>query len=336
MVVKLKHIAEEAGVTVSTVSRALSAGDRVSADLRQKIIRIAEARGYQRKKTTRVVSYVIDRRFFSLTSHFYNRIIEGISERLKEDSFTLQFDPVDTEKFSAESINLKNLAGMIVTSSFHSDFVIQARKLGLPVVLVDQFIPSAYIDSVLIDNYDGTMVGMQYLKSLGHSRIVYLAGELQPLQDSDRLSEIGYADRLSGYRRAVDQLGLDSDPDLIVPCGFSIRGGYEEMKKYLTAAKVPATAVMAVNDIVAIGAIEALKQRKIGVPAQVSVLGFDDIDLASDVIPKLSTMHVQTKTMGRIAADRLLQLVNGAEAGFTKTVIRTKLLVRESTGVRTH
>ncbi|MCX6659154.1 MAG: LacI family DNA-binding transcriptional regulator, partial [Candidatus Bathyarchaeota archaeon] len=174
MKVKLKDIAEKAGVTVSTVSRALGKGDRVSEELREKIIRIAEAQGYRRKNVTNIVSYVIDQRLFFLTSHFYNRIIEGIGERLKEDSYALQFDSINTDKFSAESISLRNLSGMIFTSAIHSDFIKEVKKLGLPVVLLDNFLPNEYIDSVLIDNMDGIMVGMQYLKSLGHVRIAYL------------------------------------------------------------------------------------------------------------------------------------------------------------------
>jgi DNA-binding LacI/PurR family transcriptional regulator len=323
MGVTLRDIANEAGVTTSTVSRALNNKGGISHEVKRRILDIADRQNYRRKTQSNVISYVIDKRFFTLTSHFYNRVIEGIEEVLKEHSFSFQFNSLESERFSLEGTNIGNVAGMIVTSAYHDDFIVEVKKSGIPIVLLDHHLPTEYIDSVLIDNTEGVMVGMRYLQSLGHERIVYLAGDMKTT---------GSIERLAGYRRAVEAFKLVMDEALILECDFSIQSAYEKTKAYIRSAGKMATAVMAVNDVVAIGAMEAIKESNLSIPDQVSVLGFDDIDLSRDVIPKLSTMNVSKKMIGRLAADRLVQIINGSEPGLTKTMLRPTLLVRESTG----
>ncbi len=318
-----KDIAREAGVTVSTVSRALGKKASISPDIRDKIASIAEKHGYRRKRSSNVVSYIIDKRFFLLTSHFYNRVIEGIEEELRRESFLFQFNSLEPDRFSAKGLELDNLAGIIVTSAYHDDFIQELRSMGVPLVLLDYYLPTADIDSILIDNADGVMVGLQHLSALGHRRIAYLAGDTR---------EIGAADRLYGYRRAVAAFGLAAEEELVLPCEFSIQGACEVMRGYLERARVRPTAVMGVNDIVAIGALEASKAAGLRIPEDISVLGFDDIDLANDVVPRLSTMHVRKKLMGRLAVERLTRSIRNEESGFTKVALKPFLVERGSTG----
>lgn len=324
MGITLRDIAKEAGVTVSTVSRALNNKNNISPDVKKRIADIAGKYNYKKRTSAKIISYVIDKRFFLLTSHFYNRIIEGIEEGLKAHSYMFQFNSLDPENFSINSINMENLAGMIVTSAYHDDFIIEIRKMGIPIVLLDYYLPTEYIDSILIDNIDGIIVGMRYLHALGHKKILYLAGDT---------NTIGSFDRLTGYHRAIESFGLEVDESLIIKCDFSIQSAYEAMKRYLAREDVIATAVMAVNDIVAIGAMEAVKESNRKIPKEVSILGFDDIDLSDDVFPKLSTMCVPKKQMGRMAVDRLIQIMKGVDLGCTKIALRPTLLIRESTGI---
>ncbi|HUV06356.1 MAG TPA: LacI family DNA-binding transcriptional regulator, partial [Spirochaetia bacterium] len=318
MAITMKDIADLAGVNISTVSRALNNDKAISEEVRQRIQDIAARQGYQRRKVAvKNISYVIDKGFFLLTSHFYNRIIEGIEEECKKNGYTFQFNSLEQNQFVPGNISIKNIAGMIVTSWYHDDFIREIEKIGIPLVLVDYYLPTEDISSILSDKTDGVIKGIEHLASLGHRRIAYLRGDITVL---------GSSDRLIGYRRAVDMFHLDRDENLILSCDFSIKSAYEAMKTFLGTTGEYPTAVMAINDIVAMGAMEAIKERGLKIPEDISVLGFDDIDLASEVIPHLSTMHVKKRTMGRLAVQRLLDIIENREIEYTKIMLKPTLV----------
>jgi LacI family transcriptional regulator len=320
--VSMKDIAEIAGVDVSTVSRALAGEETISPETRTRVLQIAEEKGYKRRGArTRTVSYVIDKKFFLLTSHFYNRVIEGIEGEVTERGYTFHFQSLEPGRFALEALSMRNPSGIIVTSVYHDDMIRELKKAGIPTVLLDCYVPTEDVSAVLIDNMDGIIRGMQYLSSLGHRRIAYLAGDLQ---------EIGSEDRLAGSRKAVRMFGLEDDPALVLESDFSISGAYQAMRRLLETRQAP-TAVAAVNDMTALGAMEAIKERAMRIPQDISVLGFDDISLADEVIPRLSTLHVPKRTMGRLAVQRLFRLMEGRYDEFGKILVSPRLVVREST-----
>ncbi len=323
MSITMKEIAVIAEVNVSTVSRALNNDSAISSEVKNKIIEIANRYNYKRRKaTSKNISYVIDKRYFLITSHFYNSIIAGIEEEIKKNGYIFQFNSLKPEQFSLGNINIKNLAGMIVSSHYHDDFIVEVERKGIPLVLVNYYLPTKNINAVTIDNIDGVITGIEYLSSLGHKRIAYLKGDT---------TTIGSSDRLFGYNRAVEMFDLDNDKDLILDCDLTIKSAYSAMKKFLDTQKDYPSAVMGVNDIVAIGGMEAIKEKKLKIPDDISVLGFDDIDLANDVIPHLSTMHVRKKTIGRLSIQRLLQIIEGKRIEYNKILVKPTLVIREST-----
>ncbi len=136
----------------------------ISSDVKNRIRDIAQKNNFKKRLTkVRNISYVIDKRFFFLTSHFYNRVIEGIEEEVKKHGYVFQFNSLDPNQFSLKNINIKNLSGMIITSCYHDDFIMEVIKTGIPVVLVDYYLPTEDINSVLIDNGDGIIKGIRYL-----------------------------------------------------------------------------------------------------------------------------------------------------------------------------
>jgi len=324
MSITMKKIAELAGVNISTVSRVLNNESSISTDIRNKVIDIANKYNYKKRKTrNKNIVYIIDKRFFLLTSHFYNRIIEGIEEEVKKRGYTFQFNSLEPNQFFLGNLNINNIAGIIITSHYHNDFVIEAKKLGIPLVLVDHYLPTEDIYAVLPDKIDGVIKGINYLASLGHKNIAYLKGDV---------SQIGGWDRLIGFKRAVEMFSLNKDENLIIDCDLNIKGAYLAFKKFLENCKHYPTAVMCANDTVAIGAMEAVKEKNLNIPDDISILGFDDIDLAREVIPNLSTMHVRKQTMGRLAVQTLFRIINGEEIPYNKTMIKPTLIIRESTG----
>ena len=212
---------------------------------------------------------------------------------------------------------------MIITSCYHDEFISEVKRFDVPMVLIDYYIPTERISAVLVDNIDGVFTAVSHLASLGHRRITYMKGDV---------SDIGVRDRLTGFKRAVESLGLHDDPGLVIGSDFGITNGYSAMKELLASALRAPTAVMCANDMLAIGAMEALKERGLAVPGDVSVMGFDDVDLASEVIPNLSTMNIPKQTMGRLAVERLMEIIRGERIEFDKIVVTPRLVIRDSTG----
>lgn len=324
--INMKFISEKMGVNVSTVSRALNNDPAISQELKAKIIEFSNKHGYKKRKSkVDHLLYIIDKNFFSSTSQFYNRIIEGIEEESKKYNLIFNFNALNSDKYTAENLNINfnKVAGVIITGSYHDDFIIEIKKMNIPIVLVDYYLPTENINSILIDNIDGIIIGIKYLSSLGHKKIGYLTGDYK--------NDIGSNDRFLGYLRAVEMFGLDKNDSLIINCDFSITSAYESMKSFLQNNKSYPTALMAVNDMVAIGAMEAIKEFGSKIPNDISILGFDDIALSNEIIPKLSTMHVKKKTMGRLVVKKLVKILGNEDLEFTKTILSPELLIREST-----
>ncbi len=322
----MSEIAKQLHISVATVSRALSGkAETVSEETRKAIFDVVEREGYQKRKSAGTdVAFVIDKDTFDLSSQFYARIISGIEEELARQKYFFHFNSMDRENFDLAKINLdfSNLAGVIMVGVRHDDFVLKLRRLEVPMILIDYYIPTEDIPSVLIDNPDGILKACTHLASLGHRRVGYLSGE--EVETSAR-------ERLFGFEQARAAYGLDRDPALVIEnCRSRIDEGFRGMSSLL-GLKEPPTAVVAYNDLIAIGAMDAIKQAGLRVPGDISVVGFDDINVASEVNPPLTTVHVPKKTMGTLAARRLLGIVKKPEESLHKVLVSTSLVVRDST-----
>jgi len=196
------------------------------------------------------------------------------------------------------------------------------KHIDIPLVLLDYYIPTEDIHTVLIDNADGILKACKHLSSLGHSRIAYLSGDSV---------ETSAQERLFGFRRSQEIFGLDGDQDLVIMnCKSRIDEGFEAMNAILKLPDLP-TAVVAYNDLIAAGAMDAIKQRGLSIPQDISIVGFDDIGLASEVNPGLTTVHVPKRTMGIMAVQSLLQVIKGKEKPVKKMLVPTRLVIRDTT-----
>lgn len=328
MAVTMNEIAKQLHISIATVSRALSGkADSVSEETRRAVFELVEKSGYlKRKPVGTTVAFLIDKRSFDLSSQFYARIISGIEEELVRRRYFFHFNSVDKESFDLSRIRLdfSGLAGVILVGVYHDDFVLKLRNLDVPMILIDYYIPTEDIPAVLIDNADGILKACRHLASLGHRRVAYLSGDAV---------ETSTHERLFGFHRAVAEYGLDPDPDLVVEnLAGRIDEGFRAMAALLGKGAAP-SAVVAYNDLIAAGAMDAVKQSGRAVPGDISIVGFDDIQLAAELNPPLSTVHVPKKTMGRIAARRLIDLIKKKEEPTpNKTLVPTRLVIRGSTG----
>lgn len=326
MAVTMNEIAKQLNISIATVSRALSGkSDAVSEDTRKAIFEFVEKHGYLKRKSVGTnVAFVIDKYSFDLSSQFYARIISGIEEELIRHKYYFHFNSVDKESFDLAKINLdfSGLAGVIMVGVYHDDFVLKLRRLEVPMILIDYYIPTEDIPAVLIDNTDGILKACKHLASLGHRRVAYLSGDAV---------ETSAHERLFGFQRAVTTYGLDRDPALVVEnCKSRIDEGFRAMAGLLRMGNPP-SAVVAYNDLIAVGAMDAIKQAGLAIPADVSIVGFDDIQLAAEVNPPLSTIHVPKKAMGMIAARNLVDIIKRRDNNPYKTLVPASLVIRGST-----
>jgi DNA-binding LacI/PurR family transcriptional regulator len=320
------EIARKLNISVATVSRALSGkADAVSEETRKAIFEVVERYGYRKRKSVgTTVAFVIDKDSFDLSSQFYARIISGIEEELIRHRYFFQFNSVERGSFDLERINLDfaSLAGVIMVGVYHDDFVLKLRRLQVPMVLVDYYIPTEDIPAVLVDNTDGILKACRHLAELGHRRIAYLSG--------DRV-ETSAHERLFGFQRAREVYGLEQEPELVAEnCKSRVDEGFRAMGRLLERGVAP-TAVVAYNDLIAAGAMDAIRRTGKAIPDDISVVGFDDIHLAAEVSPPLTSVHVPKKAMGVIAARNLVEIVRTKEENPQKILVPTSLVVRGST-----
>jgi DNA-binding LacI/PurR family transcriptional regulator len=209
-----------------------------------------------------------------------------------------------------------------MVGAYHEDFVLKLRDLDVPMVLVDEYIPSEDILSVMIDNTDGIIKACKYLHELNHVRIAYI---------SERRNETTAFERFYGFKQAQEMFGFIKDDSLIAECDGKVSDGYRAMEEILEKNTVRPTAVLAYNDIIAFGAMDAIKHHGLSIPEDISVVGFDDINMAKEVNPPLTTVHVPRHLMGVISVQRLIDVIQGKKDLINKVLVPTKLQIRKST-----
>jgi LacI family transcriptional regulator, repressor for deo operon, udp, cdd, tsx, nupC, and nupG len=322
---RMKEVAHRAGVSTATVSRALSNPERVSAEVRGRVLQAvadldytlnAAARTLRRSNTGIVLVLVPD-----IGNPFFSKVLKGIEQRARELSYSVLIgeagdDNGQLETF-ARQIDAKRADGMILLNGRLPDFMSKrAADVSLPVVAASEWIAGAALPSVGIDNVAAALGAVRHLQDHGHRHIAHIAGPL---------GNVLSAARLAGYRAA---LGAGIKPR-VAQGDFSITSG-QIAARTLMAARTPPTALFAANDEMAMGAIVALKALGLSVPGDVSVAGFDDIDFAAAYDPPLTTVRQPRFEMGRVAMSLLDSRLRGEDA-VDPVLLPTALIVRDST-----
>jgi LacI family transcriptional regulator len=302
--------------------------DSVSEEVRRTILETAERLGYlPRRKVGRSVALLINTEMFNISSLFYTSIISAVEKEVATRKHFFQFcGAISQGEVPLNRLNLKlnDLAGVVIVGTYDRDFLLRLRTQGIHVVLVDYAVPTEEIDAILVDNVDGIMRAGKHLAELGHRRVAYISGTIDGLSSRERRY---------GFTLARTTFGFDEDTDLVEECRESISGGFEAMQRILGRrnAKRP-TAVIAYNDMVAIGAMDAIKQNGLLIPGDMSIVGFDDISLSAEVMPPLTTVQVPKELMGRLAVETLFHAIMGKSDFTRKILLPTRLVARKTTG----
>lgn len=331
--VGLADVAAEARVHPSTASRALNSRTqgRVRASTVQRVLAAAARVGYQPNVVARSLrtnrTYTIGMLIPDLTNPLFPPIVKGIEERLSQDGYTLLLANTDGDEDRERSI-LASMSGrrvdglLLATARREYPVVADLLAEGMRVVLVNRTMDDPAVPSVTGDEYAGIGLAVRHLAQLGHKRIAYVGG------DPDASTG------LIRYQAFVSWLGaegLELDPALVaVAARFREEPGANAFAELLDRGS-DFTAVVAGNDLLALGCYDVLKARTLAVPRRVSVVGFNDILFADKFAPPLTTVRVPHYQIGVKAAQLLLESIELEESTGMAVRLAPKLIVREST-----
>jgi LacI family transcriptional regulator len=329
--VKLADIAEQAGVSTATVSKVLNGSAHVSAETRQRVqALLAEHRYLRRRPKPEGGTGLIDLVINELDSPWSMEIVRGVEEVTHAAKIGMVVSAVhgrsaDTRMW-LETLGSRPTDGVILAvTALTGAQRRQLDALGVPIVMVDPVgLPDDGIPAVGASNWAGGMAATEHLLGLGHRRIGMIAGPREILCSRARVD---------GYRAALDAAGLAFDPDLLHYGDFRHPSGYDRGGKLLDLAEPP-TAIFAASDLQAWGVYEAARRRGLRVPADLSVVGFDDLPTSAWASPPLTTVRQPLADMAGMAARILLQGVDEMLPGGTRLELSTNLIVRESTARR--
>ncbi len=332
MATTLKDVAELAGVDVSTASRVLSgAGFRVRESTRQKVLSAASQLGYEpnalarslRVGKTNIFALLIP----DITNSFFAELSKGAEDATASHGYSLILcnteDREGPEEEYIQALRERQIDGFLMATAHNGGAA--ARRLidtGYPLVLVNRRMRGVRTSYVVADDANGARSAVAHLIELGHRRIAHIAGFLHA--DTARR-------RLDAYRATMAASGLEKEAhELVVESDFTFKGGQEAMGRLLDLSQPP-TAVFVANDVMALGAMTVAQARGLRVPDDVSLVGFNDIQMARYSYPSLTTVRTPAYEMGVLAAQMLLKIARGEDRSPTGMVLGSELIVRDST-----
>lgn len=329
----LEQIAKLSGVSRSTVSRVINNDPNVSTVTREKVMQVVKRANYMPNAAarglaagrTRVLGLVIPMGVSTLfTDPYFPVLIQGVSSacNAREHSVMLWLAEPEYERRQIRQIMYSGLVdGVIISSMLMSDALVQALLEGdLPFILIGRHPMDERASYVDADNIGGAREAVTHLLRLRHTRVATITGPQ---------NMIAGADRLAGYHAALRDRGVRSDPVLIAIGDFTETGGYRAMQQLLPQRP---TAVFAASDMMALGALRAIREAGLRVPEDMAVVGFDDLPAAAHSDPPLTTIRQPIQRTGALAVEILLDLVDQRAGTAHRVVLPTELIVRTSCG----
>lgn len=325
-------IAELAQVSKMSVSRALKGQAGVSEETRQRILKAADKLGYMQPANLRSRGYnsnLIGLVIPDITTTYMGEILRGISgaaERLNYGLMLYTQGRVDHIQRTSRYLSLLNdspVDGVLLVVPHDYEVIIpDLKSRGIPYFIIDHHSGTDDEPSVTATNRKGIIDAVRYLLALGHQRIGFITG---------RMDIACSLDRLQGYRDGLAEVGLEFESELIREGDYTQPSGFQQAQALL-GLKMPPTAIIASNDIMAFGVMDAVKAAHLTIGQELSIIGFDDIYMASQVYPRLTTVRQPLVAMGETALEQLVTLLEGRPILTHRRELPTELIIRESTG----
>jgi LacI family transcriptional regulator len=327
-------VAKRAGVSISTVSRALNQSSPVREDLRIRVLAAAEELKYtpsllaQNLRRSQITSPMIGVIVPSLRPPFFSEAIEALQDVLIENDRIVYVcnansDP-ELEMVYAAHLQSLHVDGVIFVSTWGWEDLDPIKYLldhDIPVAVINRFVEDLPVDLIYADKTQANYLATTHLVNLGHRLIACIS--IQALGSVK-------AEEAAGYRKALSEAGIPFKDDLLVAAYPNYSGSYEPAKNLLSRAQRP-TAIYARSDVMAIGAVRAALDLGLRVPQDVSIVGYGDIDVAQYVNPPLTTVRQPISELGALAASMLMDRIANKSLGQRRVVIEPRLILRGTT-----
>lgn len=335
-------MAKKAGVSGATVSRVFNNPDSVSELTREKVLQAAKELNYHpniiasnfTKGVSGNIGVVVPRipKVRILSVFYFAELLNGIGDALSEEGYnlilfyhdlkTLPDNLVTGGDYSAYFLGGK-VDGCILLGTYSNDpALLKLKKEGYKFCLINNYIENSDISFADVDNINGSLNAVEYLVNLGHKNIAFLNGPM---------FYINSADRLKGYKIALESNNITFDDRLIFEGNYGRKSGFYAAKRMLDLDKIPSSIFVA-NDRMAAGLIQGLTEEGVRIPEDISILGYDDSDIATLITPQLTTMNVPFYELGKKCAFEFIRIIRDKKEYF-KIIIEPRLVVRKSTAL---
>jgi len=333
MRITIQDIAKKAQVSKMTVSRVLSGNGYVAKETAERIQSIINELNYEpnfiarslSSKQSMILGVIIFKTHPSIFDEYVAQVFSGIVDNSELKQYRIMVLPVDpkhgdeNEYYKIARSNL--LDGLILLRSRINDTKIEAlAKTGFPFVLVNfkKYAPNYnFVDT---ENYKGAMLAMEHLIKKGHKKIVFFSGNL---------FETNARDRFKAYQDTLVNNGLEYNEEWVIHSEFDEEDAYIKTEQILKCPDRP-TAIFCASDYIAIGAMRRIQEMGLEIPNDIAVVGFDDIELASHIQPKLTTVHQPLHELGRNAGQILLDIITGKRKPPVHKLLKVEIVERES------
>jgi LacI family transcriptional regulator len=334
MALTLEDIARISGVSRSTVSRVINGDEKVREETRRRVLDIIQQQNFQPNIAARrlaagrtnVIGLVVPTRVGNIFNDpYFSRLIQGVSAECNAREFSVMLwlaEPEYERRMIHQIIHNGMVDGVVVSSTLLDDPIVNAlNDSSMPFVLIGRH-PSLKLNSVDIDNIQAAQKACVHLLSCRprRQRLATITGPQNTMAGHDR--------RL-GFQSALKEFDLPDDPELTTEGDFSESGGYSAMQRLLPARP---DAVFAASDNMAVGAYRAIRDSGLKIPQDIAIVGFDDIAVAAQLDPPLTTIHQPVRHMGTGAVEMLIQIIQHTETQPRQITLRSELIIRASCG----
>lgn len=326
----IREVAESAGVSYATVSHVINNTRFVTQETRERVLAAMAALNYRPNALARSLRQGKTNTIGLVLPDSANPFFAEISRSIEDEAFKRGYSvflcntELDTrrELFYVDVLSNKQVDGIIfVAAGDQPDSLDYLLRENMPVVMIDRNLPNVLVDVVLTDHQLGGYLATRHLIELGHQRIACIAGPS---------SITPSAERITGYEKALEEAGLPCDENLIIRGDYHAQSGMDVTNAILNMTPRP-TAIFALNDLMALGALRAASEAGYSVPKDLAIVGYDDLELSRFTSPPLTTISQPKKEISAQAVNLLVQRMSGKSQSPRRVVLPPELIVRRST-----
>lgn len=329
----IKDVANRVGVSIATVSYVLNGKKSISEATKQKVYEAMEELNYVpninaqglNSNSSRLIGVVVpqtengDKLMFQ--NGFYSEVLGSIEYYARQKGYHVIISATDTNESYMKLAKQRNLDGIIVIGMYPDEFYKELKKTDIPIVLIDSYCNDFYYHSIRIDDAYGSYLATRHLLKNGHRDIAFFVGQIK---DNGVMKK-----RLQGYKNALDEFGVEFNNKYVFEGQIDYDSGIKMADK-LVDSNLTVTSIVCAADLLAIGVMSELYRRGVKVPDDISIVGFDDLEISKYLTPPLTTVHQHISLKGKKAVELLLEHIEKTDLPKQEEVLPLELVERGS------